>query len=267
VSPRPTLADVTSDLAAEHGELEGILPTSDTAWDVATPAAGWTVRDTVSHLAFFDEQATLAMQAPQDFRDGLARVFAEPESFMNAAAERGRVLEIPEVRRWWQRARAELLAAFDTLDPAARLPWYGPDMSAVSFATARLMETWAHGQDIADALGVRRTPTARLRHVAHLGVQTFTFSFVARGREAPTVPIRVDLVAPDGSAWVWGPEDAADRVTGSALGFCLLVTQRRHRDDTDVTASGSVATEWLSLAQAFAGPAGAGRAPGLPAYA
>jgi uncharacterized protein (TIGR03084 family) len=128
------------------------------------------------------------------------------------------------------------------------------------------METWAHGQDIADALGVRRTPTARLRHVAHLGVATYRYSFSATGREEPHVAVRLELTAPDGSTWTYGPAEADNRVTGSALGFCLLVTQRRHRDETDVVAHGPVAIEWLSIAQAFAGPAGSGRAPGLPAY-
>jgi uncharacterized protein (TIGR03084 family) len=167
---------------------------------------------------------------------------------------------------WWRTARAATLSAFGAAAPSLRVPWYGPDMSVTSLVTARLMETWAHGQDIADALGVRRTPTARLRHVAHLGVATYRYSFTATGREAPGVAVRVELAAPDGSMWTYGPADAANRVTGSALGFCLLVTQRRHLDDTDVRAEGEVATEWLSIAQAFAGPAGSGRAPGLPAY-
>jgi hypothetical protein len=60
----------------------------------------------------------------------------------------------------------------------------------------------------------------------------------------------------------WGPEEAANRVTGPALDFCLLVTQRRHRDDTAVTATGATADQWLSIAQSFAGPPGPGRRPG-----
>ena len=160
---------------------------------------------------------------------------------------------------WWRTARAGCLTAFAELDPATRVPWYGPDMSVASFVTARLMETWAHGQDVADAADVRRTPSARLRHVAHLGVATYRYSFVATGREEPHGAVRVELAAPDGDAWTWGPADAANRVTGSALGFCLLVTQRRNIADTDVVAEGPVATEWLSIAQAFAGPAGSGR--------
>jgi uncharacterized protein (TIGR03084 family) len=124
------------------------------------------------------------------------------------------------------------------------------------------METWAHGQDVADTLGVTREPTDRLRHVAHIGVRALPFSFVLRERPVPDAPVRVELVAPSGESWTWGPEDAADRVTGPALDFCLLVTQRRHRDDTALEVTGPVATEWATIAQAFAGVPGEGRKPG-----
>ncbi len=130
-------------------------------------------------------------------------------------------------------------------------------------ATARLMETWAHGQDVADALGTVREPSARLRHVAHLGVRTLGFAFTVHGLPAPQAPVRVELTAPDGGLWTWGPEGAADRVAGPALDFCLLVTQRRHRDDLALTAVGEVATAWLPIAQAFAGPPGKGRQSGF----
>jgi uncharacterized protein (TIGR03084 family) len=142
------------------------------------------------------------------------------------------------------------------------MPWFGPPMSAASMATARLMETWAHGQDVADALGATREPTHRLRHVAHIAVRTFGWSFAVNGLEAPEVPVRVELVGPDGERWAWGPEDAADRITGPAVDFCLLATQRRHRDELAVTAVGAAANAWLPLAQAFAGPPGAGRGKG-----
>jgi uncharacterized protein (TIGR03084 family) len=132
-------------------------------------------------------------------------------------------------------------------------------MSLASSVTARIMETWAHGQDIADALGVIREPSMRLRHIAHIGVGARAYSFGVRELEVPEVPIRVELNAPDGSIWSWGPEDAADRVTGDALDFCLLVIQRRHRDETRLEITGPAADAWMSIAQAFAGAAGPGR--------
>ncbi|WP_239573008.1 maleylpyruvate isomerase family mycothiol-dependent enzyme [Geodermatophilus bullaregiensis] len=126
------------------------------------------------------------------------------------------------------------------------------------------METWAHGQDVVDAVGAARAPTGRLRHVAHLGVATLGWSHRVRGEEPPATPVRVELGAPDGGTWTWGPAGATDRVTGPALDFCLLVTQRRHRADLSLQATGPVADHWLDVAQAFAGPPGPGRRPRSP---
>ncbi|MEV8408780.1 TIGR03084 family metal-binding protein, partial [Streptomyces niveus] len=156
--------------------------------------------------------------------------------------------------------RFPLRGALRAPPPGARFPWYGPPMSAPSMATARLMETWAHGQDIADALGVRREPTARLRHVAWIGVRARDYAYLVRGEQPPTAPIRVELTGPGGELWTYGPEDAEQRVTGPALDFCLLATQRAHRADLAVRAEGPDADRWLDIAQAFAGPAGPGRA-------
>jgi uncharacterized protein (TIGR03084 family) len=132
-------------------------------------------------------------------------------------------------------------------------------MSPASSVTARLMETWAHGQDIADALGVEVVPTGRLRHVADLGIRAMPYSYVVNRLAGPTETIRVELTAPDGARWSWGPADAANSVTGEALDFCRVVTQRRHPDDTGLVVTGPVAQQWISIAQAFAGPAGPGR--------
>jgi uncharacterized protein (TIGR03084 family) len=138
-------------------------------------------------------------------------------------------------------------------------------MSAASMATARLMETWAHGVDVRDALGLPSPATPRLRAVAHLGVRTRDFAFGVHGQAPPAEPFRVELTGPDGEPWTWGPPDALQRVTGPALDLCLLVTQRRARADLALSAQGPDADRWLDLAQAFAGPPGAGRAPRGPA--
>ena len=121
------------------------------------------------------------------------------------------------------------------------------------------METWAHGLDVADAVGVKRAATGRLRSIAHLGVRTRDYAFQVNGLAAPTEPFLVELRGPGGEAWCWGPSDAAQRVTGSAEDFCYLVTQRRPLGALDVAAVGSDARRWLELAQAFAGPPGRGR--------
>ena len=256
------LDSLLADLVAETEDTVAMLAPLDAAgWDHATPAEGWTVRDQVTHLAFFDDSAVVAITDPDRFRAEAAELLAVGDTFPDEVTARFRNLPGGEVLQWWRTARAALVAAAAGADPRLRMPWYGPEMSLASAITARLMETWAHGQDVADALGVTRTPTARLRHIAHLGVSTFAFAHTLRGLDVPTEAVRVDLEAPDGSRWTWGHDDAPDRVVGPALDFCLVVTQRRHVDDTALKVTGPTARQWLSIAQAYAGRAGEGRAP------
>jgi uncharacterized protein (TIGR03084 family) len=161
----------------------------------------------------------------------------------------------------WRRDRARLLEVARGVDASARVPWYGPSMAARSAITARLMETWAHGQDVVDALRVTRPATQRLRHVAHIGVRARPFSYAIHGREMPSQPVYIALRSPEGDTWEWG-EPSTDRVTGPALDFCLVVTQRRHVHDTALQVEGWAALEWIGIAQAFAGAPGGGRVPG-----
>ena len=252
-----------ADLAAETQVVrEMLVPLDDAGWETPTPAEGWAVRDQVSHLAYFDEAATLAAADPDRFRAEAAELMRGGPSFPDDISARYCEMPPAKLLTWFGDARQQFAATFGRIEPKARLPWYGPDMSAASSVTARLMETWAHGQDVADALGVRREPTGRLRHVAHIGVRTSGFAFQLNGRPAPDAEVRVELAAPDGSTWTWGPAGATDKVTGTALDFCLVVTQRRHIADTALTVDGPAATEWMSIAQAFAGPPGTGRRPG-----
>ncbi len=249
-----TLCD---ELTAEQDDLDRIVAGADL--EVATPAPGWSVRDQITHLWFFDQRALIALTDPDAFRADAEELLRRGTDVAN---EQGRDLAAGELIERWRDDRAALIAHARTVDPKLRVPWYGPAMGARSLITARLMETWAHGQDVVDALHAHREPTDRLRHVAHIGVGARPFSYVANGREPNEAPVRVELTGPSGDAWAWGPEDAADRVTAPALDFCLLVTQRRHRDDVAVVAEGANADEWLDIAQSFAGPPGTGRRPG-----
>lgn len=251
------------DLRAEGDELDGLVAGLGGAeWRTATPAPGWSIAHQIAHLAWTDERAVQAAEDPQGFADEVRRAWTAPEAFVDEGAERG-AAEPPEaLLELWRAGRERLLRTLAAQPPRARLPWYGPPMSVMSMATARLMETWAHGQDVADALGVRRAPTARLRHVARIGVRARGYAYAARGLEPSAEEFRVELTGPDGELWTYGPKDAAQRVTGPALDFCLLVTQRAHRDDLAVRAEGADADRWLDIAQAFAGPPGKGRAPG-----
>ena len=258
------LERVVADLAEETDVLLGVLSRRGTAdWDAATPAEGWTIRDQVTHLAYFDDATLLALSDPAAFVEQRAELLALGDTFPDAVADRHRALTGGECLAWLRRSRAALLSAYADADADLRLPWYGPDMGLASSATGRLMETWAHGQDVADTVGEVRQPGARLRHVADLGVRTFPFSFRLRGRAVPEAPVRVELDGPGGERWTWGPPDAEDWVSGAALDFCLVVTQRRNLADTGLRVTGPVATEWISIAQAFAGAPGPGRPAGL----
>jgi uncharacterized protein (TIGR03084 family) len=253
---------ITADLAAEHESLDALVrDLPDAAWKLPTPAPDWAVRDQISHLCFFDDKAIEAATDPDAFLAGVAATVAAADG--DPSVVLGRSVSAAELLARWRDARARMLDVFRGLDPSARIVWYGPAMGARSFATARLMETWAHGQDVADALGVRRLPTDRLKHVAHIGVRARPFAYATNGRALPDGDVFVSLEPPlGGERWVWGDENEDDRVTGPALDFCLVVTQRRHPSDTSLVVEGPRAEEWMGIAQAFAGPPGAGRQPG-----
>jgi uncharacterized protein (TIGR03084 family) len=255
------LGDLLADLAAEGEALDAVVAElEDTAWLTPTPAAGWTISHQIAHLAWTDEQALQAVTDPDRFTTALARSPAELQVLVDEGAAKGAGDDPGTLLTRWRAGRAALVAELAELPDGARIPWYGPPMSAASMATARLMETWAHGLDVTDALGLPLSLSSRLRHVAHLGIRTRDFAFAQHGLPAPAEPFRIELTAPDGGRWAWGPEDAAQRITGPALDFCLRVTRRRHRADLALEARGPDADRWLDVAQAFAGPPGEARA-------
>ncbi|RZU31948.1 TIGR03084 family metal-binding protein [Blastococcus saxobsidens] len=245
-----------ADLAAEGTRLEtrlAGLATED--WARATPAAGWTIAHQVAHLAWTDELALLATSAPTAFA---LRTAAHPADVVDRAAAEGAAEPPAALLRRWRTGRDRLAEALAAVPDGVRLPWVGPSMSAPSMVTARLMETWAHGVDVGDALGRPPSASPGLDHVAHLGVRARAFAFAAHRLPPPSAPIRVELTRDDGTVWVDGPEDARQRVDGPLLDFCLRVVQRRPRAALALEARGPDADRWLDVAQAFAGPPGRG---------
>ena len=251
---KPTVASVTADLIAEQAALDAVVADlSDEQWDQPTPSPGWAVRDQIGHLAFFDMTAALAIRDPDGFD-------AHRKELMSAADGDGltlgaaRAMAPAELLAHWRHHRDELAAAAASCAEDARIEWYGPSMGAKSFLTARLMEAWAHGQDVCDTVGAQREATDRLRHIAQLGYITRGWTYINRRLEVPAGEIRVELTSPGGATWVWGPDDADATVTGSALDFCLVTSQRRNLADTDLHIDGAIAADWLEKAQLFAGP-------------
>ncbi len=226
-------------------------------WKLPTPSPGWTVADQIGHLTYFDGTAATAITDPDAFTETVTQLLEG----MASAASTGSDPTLDEARALppaglldaWRANRLHLADVSSTLADDDRVVWYGPSMGAKSFLTARLMETWAHGQDIVDAVGASRAPTDRLRHIAQLGYITRGWTYLNRRLEVPDVAVRVELVAPGGGVWQFGPEDAPESVVGPAEDFCLVVTQRRHVDDTDLQVTGDAARDWMLKAQAFAG--------------
>jgi uncharacterized protein (TIGR03084 family) len=270
MSDRPPLSEVAGDLRAEQDALDAIVAgLADEQWRLATPSPGWSVADQIGHLTYFDGAAVTAIVDPDAFRASVKRLREAGDEA--DAVTLHRHLSPPDLLEAWRGNRRGLGEAAAGLDDSTRVAWYGPPMSARSFLTARLMECWAHGQDVVDALGAARPGTDRLRHIAQLGVITRGWSYVNRGLEPPAGDVRVELTAPSGAHWRFGPEvdlvsgdakGAVDLVTGPALDFCLVVTQRRHVDDTALELTGPLARDWLEKAQAFAGPPTDGPPPG-----
>lgn len=257
-----TVASLRQDLIDEHDALDSIVSMiPEPAWSLPTASERWTVADQIAHLAYFDQTAAWAIDEPKRFQASLADlapVFepdAGPETMDELTLGRFRAMSASELLDVWRAHRRELTNAAATLPEQMRVPWYGPSMGAKSFLTARLMECWAHGQHIADAAAAERAPTDRLRHIAKLGFITRKWTYVNRGLDAPGSDVGVELAAPSGGSWMFGPEDAEQSVTGSAEDFCLVVTQCRHVDATDLDVTGDDARDWMTKAQAFAGAA------------
>lgn len=248
---------VLEDLAGESQQLDSWVASLDAAgWRTVTTTEGWTVAHQVAHLHWTDVTSVTAINDPVAFGAVIRAAAANPEGFTDEAAAE-LALEPPEsLLQAWREGRGELVEALLSVPAGDKIAWFGPRMSPASLATARMMETWAHAHDVADALGFAVPRTNRVKHVCHLGVRTRAFAYQVRGEPDPGIEIRVELTGPDGELWTWGRDDATERVWGDAWDFALLATRRRHRVDADVHADGEHGEHWLGIVQAFAGSPG-----------
>jgi uncharacterized protein (TIGR03084 family) len=257
------MADVYADLVAEGDDIDRLVADLAPAdWARPTPAPGWTVAHQVAHLAFIARLARASAADPAEFERLAAPARTDFQGAVDAALQEY-LAEPPDVllARW----RAERAAAADALAavPEGRaVPWLVNPLPPVVLAAAGLMELFGHGQDIADALGVRRDYTDRIMHIAAFATLVRDFGYQAHGLTPPAEQFRYELTSPSGLPAEFGPADGGQRIAGPAADFCLLVTRRRHHRDLRLTATGAEAERWLEIAQAYRGPAGAGRTPG-----
>ena len=262
------LQTVIRDLDAEQSDLESVVASLPAdGWATPTPGGDWSVADQIAHLTYFDRAATAAIVDPPAFAALADELFTAALTTVEAADEVtlgwARAGSNNDLLGAWQASRAKLLDAAATLGESDRVDWYGPSMGSKSFLTARMMEAWGprprHRRRIGRAAG---PPPERLAHIARLGFNTRGWSYANRGEEAPATEVSVTLTAPSGEIWTFGPAEAVETITGPAGDFCLVTTQRRHVDDTELVVDGAGAREWMIKAQLFAGPATDGPAPG-----
>ncbi|QGG42979.1 TIGR03084 family metal-binding protein [Aeromicrobium yanjiei] len=256
------LDEILSDLTAESLQLDqwvAGLPAD--GWAAVTTPEGWTVAHQIAHLHWTDSTSLAAIVDPDEFGRIMLAAAEDPFGFIDTATEEMALLPPEDLLVVWREGRVELDAALRGVPDGEKIPWFGPAMNPASMATARIMETWAHGHDVAEALGITVPESSRAKHVCHIGVRARPYAYLVRGEQDPGVDIRVELTGPDGDLWTWGPDDAAERVTGSGHDFALLATRRRHLDDVDVRAEGEHAAHWLTIVQAFAGLPGADPVP------
>jgi uncharacterized protein (TIGR03084 family) len=255
--------EVLADLAAEGEEFDRLLAAlTEDQWTLPTPAPEWTIAHQVAHLAATFRMAGTAAADPAAFMAMTAGLSADFNANVTAALSAYLREPHPVLRERWQAERAAAIAALAAVPAGEVVPWLVRPLPPGVLAGAGLMELFAHGQDVADALGIRPVRTDRLRHVVEFAVRTWDFGYQARKLTPPDVRFRFELTSPSGLRWEFGPDGAEQWIHGPAEDFCLLVTRRRHRDDLALTAGGADANQWLDLAQAYRGPAGPGRRPG-----
>ncbi len=245
------------DLRAEADELHAFLQTlEERDWGRPTAFLQWTPWDVVAHLHYFDRVSLLALEGEDSFavkRDEMIQGISSGLSSAEIARRDFGDLNPAELLERWRETCHAMATQLGESDPKRRLPWFGPDMGVRMFTTARLMETWAHGQEVYDLMRVRRKDSDRIKHIATIGIKTFGWTFVNRGLEVPGRSPYVRLVAPSGEIWEWNEPSESERITGEASDFCHVVTQGRNIADTPLEVVGPIATRWMSIAQCFAG--------------
>ncbi|MDH3538806.1 MAG: maleylpyruvate isomerase family mycothiol-dependent enzyme [Acidimicrobiia bacterium] len=245
------MREILADLVAEQQGLDQFLQSIDyRKWPTPTPAAGWNIQDQVSHLASSEELAFGAIGTGPSAVAAAIKEYGSIDRFTDAGVKRGREMRPGQVIEWWRHARADVVDALSRMTGDERVSWLAGEMSAKSFATARLMETWAHGLDIHAAVGSEPVDTTRLRHVAFLGWATLPYAFAQAGEDYPN-PIRVELRAPEYQKWIFGPEDAENVVRGEAGEWCRVVVRRLEAADTELEATGRLAERALQVAKAY----------------
>jgi uncharacterized protein (TIGR03084 family) len=254
------MREILSDLVAEQQALDQFLQRiNERQWELPTSAPGWSIKDTVSHLAYSERFAARVLAEGAAALDGVE--LADIDQWTALGVKEGRQMRYQQVIEWWRNSRADVVDALSRMDGSDRVPWLAGEMSARAFATVRLMETWAHGLDIKDAMeGLLTysededdptTDTPRIRHVAWLAHRMLPFAFAQAGEEYPESGIRLELMGPSYSRWVFGPEDAGDIIKGIAGEWCRIAVHRMESTASSLKTEGDKAETAIKVVRTY----------------
>jgi uncharacterized protein (TIGR03084 family) len=255
--------DVYADLKTEGEVLDKLIAGLDAAqWDTPTPAPGWTIKHQIAHLSSTARLAQISASDPEMFAKVTAGAEKDFDGAVDALLKPYLELSPADLLARWRTERGDATKALSVLPPAQMVPWVARQIPASALACAGLMELFAHGQDIHDALGAPREYTDRIGHLVWFGTRNRDFGYLVRGLTPPEAEFRYEITGPSGIVWEFGPADAENRITGPGVDFCMLVTRRRNRADLAIQATGAEADKWLDIAQSYRGSPGQGREPG-----
>lgn len=232
-------------------------PLAEQDFGMPTLFKQWTLNDILAHLHFFNLLADHSLRDEPQFERISAELQAARAGNDDLVAVTDTLLDGLKGRALLAQWHAYVVAmahAWRQADPKQRLNWFGPTMSVRSSISARLMETWSHGQAIYDLMGSERIDSDRIKSIAVMGVNTFGWTFTNRKLDVPADPPHVRLTAPSGQNWEWNAGADSNRISGRAVEFCQVVTQARNIADTRLVVVGDAAARWMSFAQCFAGP-------------
>jgi uncharacterized protein (TIGR03084 family) len=255
------MREILSDLVAEQQALDQFLQgIHERDWKRKTSARGWTIMDTVNHLAYSETFGARAIVEGQAFIDAAA--ITDIDEWADRGVRQGKGKRYQEVIEWWRNGRASVVDALSRMTTDDRVAWLVNDVGAKTFATLRLMETWAHGLDIKDAMADKIRPveegeddpladTPRLRHVAWLAHRMLPYAFRQAGEAFPESGIRVELMGPRYARWVYGPPEAPDVIKGVASEWCRVAVHRLDVAYTGLKAIGDGAETALRIVRAY----------------
>jgi uncharacterized protein (TIGR03084 family) len=228
-------------------------------WQSATKFKAWTPEIIISHLYYFDLMTVYSLNKPEKFDEEAKFLLSTYVKIKQSLPRAQKVLErlktsnYQELMTAWLVGNNLMCEIFEKTDPKERCRWFGPDMGAKMFMTARYMETWSHSQAIYDLINFQRHYSDDIKNIVNIGVKTFEWTYINRQLEVPKSKPYIQLTSPSGKKWEWNDHTSDNSVVGLASDFCHVVTQNRNIVDTNLEVQGEIAKHWMSIAQCFAG--------------